>query len=325
MIRNRLLYGITLISVTLFYGFFYGWFSEFLWYLVLTFPLVSLLISLSAILTTTAELDSPAFVQRQQQTGAAIRLHCKFPAPRCKFRIELLHTPSGKILRRKFRTFTSHQGTCPLPTAHSGAIHYRLHRTWIFDYLGLFAFPCRLTLHGSTLVLPQSTPPETMPGISRLLNAALRPKPGGGYAEIHELREYRPGDSLRNIHWKLTAKTDNPVVREPQELCLGKLVLSLDLPQNPDDFDLVLDHTLWLSDWLCQQSFAHKVVWFSGETAAQVTVTDKNDLPHLTRQLCLSKPTAQEYSAHTLAADAAWRFHVAPKATKSDTEEETAP
>ncbi len=31
----------------------------------------------------------------------------------------------------------------------------------------------------------------------------------------HDLREYRPGDSIRHIHWKKTAQQRNPVVRQP--------------------------------------------------------------------------------------------------------------
>lgn len=30
----------------------------------------------------------------------------------------------------------------------------------------------------------------------------------GAYAEEHELRPYRPGDPMRTVHWKLTAKQE---------------------------------------------------------------------------------------------------------------------
>ena len=107
MARNRLLYGIVLIAVTLFYGFFYGWFSEFLWYLTLLLPFVSLLVSLPAILTARPELIAPSAVHRGEDAAAEIRLQCKFPLPRYKFRAEIIHTPSGTRKQYKFRATSS--------------------------------------------------------------------------------------------------------------------------------------------------------------------------------------------------------------------------
>lgn len=72
-------------------------------------------------------------------------------------------------------------------------------------------------------------------------------KPGGGYAEVHELRGYRPGDSLREVHWKLTAKVDHPIVREPQTPNRGPVILTLDLPGDPGALDSCLDQTCWLA------------------------------------------------------------------------------
>ena len=38
---------------------------------------------------------------------------------------------------------------------------------------------------------------------------------GYDLAEVYALREYAPGDSLRQMHWKLSSKLDKLVVREP--------------------------------------------------------------------------------------------------------------
>ena len=61
----------------------------------------------------------------------------------------------------------------------------------------------------------------------------MKPKPQG-FSEEHELRPYREGDAINLIHWKLSSKYDEPIVREPQELVRKDIVLSVDLP---DDFD----------------------------------------------------------------------------------------
>ncbi len=321
MARNRLLYGIVLIAVTLFYGFFYGWFSEFLWYLTLLLPFVSLLVSLPAILTAKPELIAPSAVHRGEDAAAEIRLQCQFPLPRYKFRAEIIHTPSGTRKQYKFRATSSTCISYPLPANHSGAVHYFLSKSRVCDYLGLFAIVRKWELQGSTIVLPNPAQPRKLPNLTKLMSAALRPKPGGGFSEIHELREYRPGDSLRHIHWKLTAKTDRPVVREPQEYCLGAMALSLNLPTDPTDFDQVLDNTLWISAWLIERGFEHQVFWFSGNHPNNVTIAQMEDLSVLTPQLCRSQPTAPGNSAYSLTTGASWRFHVAPAGKKDGDKE----
>ncbi|MFR5863988.1 MAG: DUF58 domain-containing protein [Acutalibacteraceae bacterium] len=57
----------------------------------------------------------------------------------------------------------------------------------------------------------------------------LRPKPGGGFAEEHDIREYRAGDPLNAVHWKLSAKLDELLIREPLIADRGELRLLMDL------------------------------------------------------------------------------------------------
>ena len=38
---------------------------------------------------------------------------------------------------------------------------------------------------------------------------------GEDRSEVYQLREYRPGDDIRQIHWKLSSKLDRMIVRDP--------------------------------------------------------------------------------------------------------------
>ena len=50
----------------------------------------------------------------------------------------------------------------------------------------------------------------------------------GAGAEFHQLREYRDGDSLRQIDWKATSRTRRLIAREYQDECDQRLVFLLD-------------------------------------------------------------------------------------------------
>ena len=57
-------------------------------------------------------------------------------------------------------------------------------------------------------------------------------QPGTDVSQIFDVREYRPGDRLQRIHWKLSAKSDGLLVREDSQPLACAVVFLLDmLPQ----------------------------------------------------------------------------------------------
>lgn len=66
-------------------------------------------------------------------------------------------------------------------------------------------------------------------------NEAPSGKPGPGI-EIAGLREYRPGDDARTIHWRRTAALARPVVRERERDAVAHVTIVIDNQQaNPSD------------------------------------------------------------------------------------------
>ncbi|MBR2633811.1 MAG: DUF58 domain-containing protein, partial [Lentisphaeria bacterium] len=68
---------------------------------------------------------------------------------------------------------------------------------------------------GKIQLLRQKDEIFVVPAIFVFSKASGRPKPGGGYGENYEIRQYRPGDNLNQIHWKLSAKVGDLMLREP--------------------------------------------------------------------------------------------------------------
>ena len=60
----------------------------------------------------------------------------------------------------------------------------------------------------------------------------------GDSEEFISLRDYRPGDPLRRIHWKSWAKQDKPVVKEYQDEFFVRHALLLDTFQTSDYSDI---------------------------------------------------------------------------------------
>ena len=99
------------------------------------------------------------------------------------------------------------------------------------DPFNLFYATKKIALPQSLLVLPQryQLPPINLPGsrMSQSGSVGLTYSVGDS-EEFISLRDYRPGDPLRKIHWKSWAKIDKPVVKEEQSEYFVRHALILD-------------------------------------------------------------------------------------------------
>lgn len=99
------------------------------------------------------------------------------------------------------------------------------------DPLGLCYTRQFKRLPQSILVLPKrySLPPIQMPGGRKHHSGGIALTMSVGESEeFVSLRDYRPGDPLRKIHWKSWARTGKPIVKEYQEEYYVRHVLILD-------------------------------------------------------------------------------------------------
>lgn len=101
----------------------------------------------------------------------------------------------------------------------AGGYEYRLKRMRVYDWTGWFYLAKRLNQSATTQLLPnvQELPIQLSGAVKNFFGEAevfddLRG--GTDHSEVFQIREYVPGDRLQNIHWKLSAKSDDLMVRE---------------------------------------------------------------------------------------------------------------
>lgn len=143
--------------------------------------------------------------------------------------------------------------------------------------------PLRLWQARRYLPLPGET--RVYPDFARLYGAQLmavddwlsqlgvrqRPRRGLGL-EFHQLREFRDGDSLRQIDWKATARKRTPIAREYQDERDQQIVFLLDCGRRMRSqdgelahFDHALNASLLLSYVALRQGDAVGLATFAGE------------------------------------------------------------
>ncbi len=275
---------------------FHSLYGQYLSYILLCFliamPFVSLLASLPAMLRVRVLLSASGTAPRGGPVFAKLTIDSRFILPVGCLSI----TYSGEnrftgdqIRTRKFSCWgvTRAEESLPLPNDRCGVISCHLDRVWAWDYMGIFAIPVKRCDPAVYTVLPIPHRPQPLPELDQDSAIALRPKPGGGYSEEHELRPYRQGDPLNGIHWKLSSKLDETIVREPQLMQRKRIALSVTPGENHWELESQMDQLLYLSMDLIQKGIPHRICFGAHREAY---ITDRNGLDEFLLSVLSSQP-----------------------------------
>lgn len=137
----------------------------------------------------------------------------------------------------------------------------RLTRT---DPLGVFRAAARAKLDDQVLVFPKryrvSWSGETQSS-RHAQQGAIRTRNTGQGADFARLREYRPRDPMRHIHWRAWARLGEPVVKEFHEESPSRNALLLDVCVRSD----VVDETTFEEAVCVAASFVAETGWCAGQ------------------------------------------------------------
>ena len=277
------------------------WLSWVLLLTVLTLPVLSLLVSLSGMLTTRITLLAPRHVQISAEAEVLADVQTKGPKMPTDIRLTAMHPLTGEQI--SLRPGDS------LPTEHCGALLITAKRARCFDLLGLWRRRVRNISTAKLFVLPSPVQEELSQSLEQQLAVSWRPKPGGGFSEQHEMREYRPGDNLNQIHWKLSAKTGDLIIREPMEPLGNHLLLTMDLSGSPALLDQKLGRLRWLGEHLLSYNLPFSLWVHTGNGTLEFSVTTLEGMQECLETL-LCSPRATEGTILNRPGSAPMRHHI---------------
>lgn len=263
MFFGILLYLLVLGAAWLFRLAYLGWFGSFLFWVALLLPPALTLLSLPSMLSLKLGLRSPDTVSCGEEAELSLVFETprRIPVGKVRLRIEIrnLHTGETTQSDYHFEAVARSTGVLPIPSESCGSLRIRVLSWSCSDVIDL----CRLRRAVPPVqlccVLPVPAAPESAGEEESVKDAQprMKPKYGGGFAEDHELRVYRPGDMMNSVHWKLSGKTEDLIVREA--LVPENDVIYLVLQKNGSG-DRGLRTLFWLSQQLNRREIAHVLV-----------------------------------------------------------------
>lgn len=169
-----------------------------------------------------------------------------------------------------------------------GRLKIEIEQLRIVDPIGLFSKKIQLYADGTLLILPRTFPVDVelrTPDLPDIESDRYSPVcAGDDPSELFGLRDYREGDSLRNIHWKLSEKYDRTVVREASLPLAHSFLLMLDncpvVEVAPTAVAAACEALISVSQVLADQSISHQIAWVDRETEmiAVNTIASVEDL-----------------------------------------------
>lgn len=123
-----------------------------------------------------------------------------------------------------------------------------------------------------------------------------------------EIREYMPGDPIRQIHWKLSAKMDQLLIRENPAADGSAFFLMLetagDHPQ-PQTMNIAVEGLLSFSAQLADDAISHSVCWYdhASEELRRIDVDNRRDFEKAEEMLLLSASAQRDDGIGKILAD----------------------
>lgn len=273
--------------------------SLLLWLLCL--PVISLFLSIPAMTKTKFRLCVPQRAAQQERLEPMLHVvHCPYPLPPVRGKLQVTRHITGEtVILDIFGK---------LRTSHCGVRTVRVSKLWIYDYLGLFRRQVRNVNSGTLLVKPTPVAIPKLPRLQPYREDIWQPKPGAS-RENHELRQYRPGDDLRGIHWKLAAKTGSLIFQEPVQPHQIKVVVTVKLWGDEDRIDLCAGRLLWLSRYLLEREIPHTVRYLTAEGLHSAHIASEDMLDSLMVSI-LSTQAAREAPLLPPVEDAGWQYEI---------------
>lgn len=270
MIRRRLAYLAALVAAILFYLLHRGHFSYILlWFIGGLLPM-ELLLTLPVWRATRVSVRaSRAETEAGKPFLLTVRLKGRWPV--CNVQAVLLRENrlTGETSKEKIRLRPGKADfyEAEYTEAACGAVTLTLRKVRMLDVAGVFRLPLKAPPAVLVLVRPAAPaaplplPPAALDQSALSQHTPGRPAPGA-MREFADVREYRPGDALRDVHWKLTAKTDKLMVRESTLFSGASPHLCFDFCGNAAALSLVLGRVESLSRALWEIERLHEIHWY---------------------------------------------------------------
>ena len=157
---------------------------------------------------------------------------------------------------------------------YCGCLSVQAEQIRLMDLLGIYEIVVPLKEEQECLVVPKGELRNQEAGqiyLKGVTEAMESREKGYDFSEVSGIREYIPGDKLQNIHWKLSVKKDELMVKERISVSAMQLNVLVELA---NDEEMRLESVLELADSITKSFVAQNLpftVWYYSTNLGELT------------------------------------------------------
>ena len=307
MVLTKILFIILIIVCICFYVLYVWDFSLILLVIMVALPIIMFIttyITKRMITVEFAVKDKNVPKNKDFPVQLVVTNRSIFPIGKAEAHIEYYNLFSKEIssfdLYLPIQANNSQRVTFQLNSKFCGIIKIRSSYLYIYDPLRIFKFKTAKNIYTEVMITPDS---HEIDGIVHYCDRVNEEsdvfsehKAGDDPSEVFDLREYNPGDKLNRIHWKLSSKKDDFIVKEYSLPIDVPCTLFLDLKCYNDTeltlphFDTLIETLISLSQFLIENERGHSVIFFNSAQNRfdERTIFDNSDIHGLINDLISS-------------------------------------
>ena len=307
MILTKLLFIALIIICALFYILYIWDFALVLLIVMIALPIimfVTTLITKRSIKVEFAVKDKNAVKSKDFPVQLVVTNKSIFPIGKAEAKVEYYNTFSNDIssfdLFLPIQPRNSQRVTFQLNSKFCGTIKIRTLYLNIYDPLRIFKFKAASNVHTEVTIMPEGHDIGGVVHYSDRVNEESdlfsEHRAGDDPSEVFDLREYNAGDKLNRIHWKLSSKKDDFIVKDYSLPIDVPCMLFLDLKCYSENnvalpvIDTLIETFLSISQFLLDNERCHSAVFFNAaqNRFAEYSITSSADLSEVVKALISS-------------------------------------
>lgn len=309
MIKTKIIYAVLILISVVFFILYIQPFSLYLLIFVLLLPVFLGICVILANFFVTAKVSSDCeYSVKNTDIRHILSITNKTPLPfsNCRVRIEYYNKLMNVSETLDFNVPIHPLGTEKLVfflrSQYCGVLTVRVTHMRIFDYIKLFSSRKKTDSVCSTVIVPEIYLPVSKSEYSSIFteesDVFSKTKSGDDPSEIFALKDFVPGDKPNRIHWNLSLKHDNLIVRHySQPICTSYLiVLDFNAQISPDGIkllDAAAETAFSIAYLLLERKIQFKLAFHDkkADTVRVIDIADNADIINTFRMIFENGPS----------------------------------
>lgn len=305
MIIMKIFFAILIVICIIFYIMYLWDFALVLLITVIAVPivmLISVLIARKSIDIEFAVKNDTALKKEDFSVQLGVTNRSIFPIGKAEAYIEYSNLFSNEVndfsLLMPIQSRNSQNISFRLSSKYCGIVQIKCEYINIYDPLRIFRFKVGKNISTEVIVMPEGYEISghvcSTDRVNEESNTFSEYKPGDDPSEIFDLRGYNQGDKLNRIHWKLSSKRDEFIVKDyslPIDIpCMLFLNLQVGLEYRLPLYDTLIETLVSVSQFMLENERIHTIVYYNAKANAFIekNISNTDNLAETIHEIILS-------------------------------------